>query len=132
MGLLHGELKAEFYEDAFHAADARIDALRERMVIEEDLRYTKEYLDPEKRSIANAIQIVFADGTMTDKIEVEYPIGHRRRRAEGIPVLEKKFLSNLQTRFPESQCGKIMEICLDQKRLEGMRVDAFMEMFVIN
>jgi 2-methylcitrate dehydratase len=132
MGLLHGELKAEFYEDAFHAADGRIDVLREKMVVEEELRYSKDYLDPEKRSIANALQIVFADGTMTDKIEVEYPIGHRRRRAEGIPVLEKKFLANLRTRFPEGQCEKIMAVSLDQKRLEGMRVEEFMDMLVID
>jgi 2-methylcitrate dehydratase len=85
------------------AADPRIDALREKMVVREDERYTREYLDPDKRSIANAVQVFFRDGSSTDKVEVEYPIGHRRRRAEGIPVLEAKFLAALRTRFPKAR-----------------------------
>jgi 2-methylcitrate dehydratase len=132
MGLLYGDLKAEFYEDCFAAADPRIDALRAKMVIEEDLSHSQNYHDPEKRSIANAIQIQFKDGSATDKIEVEYPIGHRRRRAEGIPVLEKKFVSNLQTRFPEPQVKRIADLCLDQKKLEQTPVNRFMDMLAIN
>ena len=86
IGLLKGDLVAEDYEDDV-AEDPMIDKLREKMIIEEDDRYTKEYLESDKRSIANAIQIFFKDGTFTDKIEVEYPIGHRRRREQGIPLL---------------------------------------------
>jgi 2-methylcitrate dehydratase len=132
MGLLYGDLKAEFYEDSFAAADPRIDILRGKMAIEEDLAHSQNYHDPEKRSIANAIQIQFKDGSATDKIEVEYPIGHRRRRAEGIPVLEKKFVSNLQTRFPEPQVKRIATLCLDQKKLEATPVDQFMDTLAIN
>ncbi len=132
IGLLYGDLKAEHYEDSFAVGDSRIDALRAKMVVAEEKSYTVDYLDPEKRSIANALQIAFDDGTVTDKIEVHYPIGHRRRRAEGIPILEKKFLSNLQTRFPEAQSQRIMHLCLDQGELEGTPVSRFMDMLAIN
>lgn len=115
--LIHGDLIAEHYEDSFHKGDARIDELRTKMTIIEDERYSKEYLDSDKRSIANAIQVFFKDGSSTQKVEVEYPIGHRRRRAEGIPVLEQKFLSNLRTRYPEAQCQAIYELCKDQTSL---------------
>ena len=98
IGLLKGALVAEDYEDNV-ASDNRIDTLREKMIIEEDKRYTKEYLEAEKRSIANAIQVFFKDGSSTEKIEVEYPLGHRRRRDEGIPVLIDKFKNNLNTIF---------------------------------
>ena len=91
IGLLKGDLVAEDYEDDV-ASDPLVDQLREKMVIEEDIRYTQEYLESDKRSIANAIQILFKDGTSTDKIEVEYPIGHRRRREQGIPLLVEKQL----------------------------------------
>ena len=94
IGLLKGDLVAEDYEDDV-ASDPRVDQLREKMVIEEDERYTKEYLESDKRSIANAIQIFFQDGSSTDKIEVEYPIGHRRRREQGIPLLVEIFERNL-------------------------------------
>ena len=130
--LISGDLVAENYEDEFHAAHQMIDELREKMEIVEDERYSKEYLDPDKRSIANAIQVFFQDGSHSDKIEVEYPIGHRRRREEGIPVLENKFLNNLRTRFPEQQCQEIMACCLDTKKLEAMPVNEFMELFLIN
>ncbi len=130
--LLYGNLVAEHYEDDFHAGDPRIDALREKMAIKEDPRYSKEYHDADKRSIANAIQIFFKDGSQTDRVEIEYPVGHRRRRKEGIPLLEKKFHANLQTRFPEKRCKAIMDLCLDRKRLEGTPVHEFMDLFVIN
>jgi 2-methylcitrate dehydratase len=130
--LLYGILVAEHYEDDFHRADPRIDQLRELMEIKEEPRYSKEYHDPDKRSIANAIQIFFKDGSSTDRVEIEYPVGHRRRRAEGIPLLEKKFYANLQTRFPDQRCRQIMELCLDQKRLEATPVHEFTELFVIN
>jgi 2-methylcitrate dehydratase len=132
IALLYGDLDAEHYENAFHTSDPRIDLLRSLMVIEEQPEYTRDYLDPGKRSIANALQIVFQDGSATDRVAVEYPIGHRRRRSDGIPLLEKKFLSNLATRFPVAQVRKISQISLDQSRLEAMRVDEWMKMLIIN
>ena len=130
--LLYGNLIAEHYEDDFHKGDPRIDQLREKMEIKEDKRYSKEYHDSDKRSIANAIQIFFKDGTSTERVETEYPVGHRRRRVEGIPLLEKKFYANLQTRFPDQRCQAIMALCLDQKTLEATPVNEFAELFAIN
>ncbi|MCA9095658.1 MAG: 2-methylcitrate dehydratase, partial [Planctomycetaceae bacterium] len=130
--LAFGDLVAEHYEDGFHQSNPIIDQLREKMEVVEEPRYSREYLESDKRSIANAIQVFFKDGSSTERIEVEYPIGHRRRRAEGIPVLEKKFLSNLRTRFPEFRCQQIVELCLDQTKLEGTPVSEFMDLFVIN
>ena len=92
--LIYGDLVAEHYENDFHSSDPRIDELRDKMDVIEDKRYSAEYHDPEKRSIANALQVFFKDGSSTEKVEVEYPIGHRRRRGDGIPLLEKKFLNN--------------------------------------
>ncbi|SJN58319.1 2-methylcitrate dehydratase [Vibrio ruber DSM 16370] len=130
--LLYGDLVAEYYEDSFHQNDPRIDQLRDKMVIQEDARYSREYLESDKRSIANAMQIFFRDGSCTEKVEVEYPIGHRRRREAGIPILEQKFIRNLQTRFPQSRVEAITTLCLDQARLERTPVDEFMALFVIN
>jgi 2-methylcitrate dehydratase len=130
--LIYGDLVAEHYENDFHEADPRIDELRDKMDIVEDKRYSSEYHDPDKRSIANAIQVFFNDGSCTEKIEVEYPIGHRRRRGEGIPLLEKKFLNNLQTRFPSWKSEKIMELCLNPDKLEAKPVHEFMNLFTIN
>jgi 2-methylcitrate dehydratase len=130
IGLIFGQLTSAHYEDNA-AADPRIDALRDKMTCVEDPRYTKDYLAPEKRSIANAIQIFFKDGTKTEKVEVEYPIGHRRRRKEGIPVLVEKFRTNLARRFPVKQQKAILNVCLDQTKLEGMPVNEFVDRFVI-
>ncbi|WP_455198324.1 bifunctional 2-methylcitrate dehydratase/aconitate hydratase [Kaarinaea lacus] len=130
VSLLHGELTAEHYENEF-AEDPRIDVLREKMLVQEDSRYSTEYHDPDKRSIANAIQVFFTDGTHTEKVEVEYPIGHRRRRAEGIPVLEKKFHDALLTRFPRRQAQSIYDLCLNAEKLSKTAVNEFMDMLVI-
>jgi 2-methylcitrate dehydratase len=129
--LLYGDLVAEHYEDSFHEAHPLIDQLREKMEVIEDLRYSREYLEPEKRSIANAIQVFFKDGTCTDKVAVEYPIGHRRRRGDGIPLLEAKFKSNLATRFPTQRCEQIFALCKDQHALESTPVNRFVDLFVI-
>ncbi|MGB1496812.1 MAG: 2-methylcitrate dehydratase, partial [Alloalcanivorax venustensis] len=126
-----GNLVAEHYEDEFHEAHPRIDELRDKMEIVEDERYSKDYHDPEKRSIANAIQVFFKDGSSTDQVAVEYPIGHRRRREEGIPVLEQKFKRNLATRFPAARVAEIMDLCLDPARLNDTPVNEFMDRFVI-
>jgi len=129
VALLWGTLTAEHYEDEL-AKDPRVDALRMKMVVQEDPRYTREYLDPAKRSIANAIQVFFRDGSQTEKVEVEYPLGHRRRRAEGIPLLIDKFRVNATTRFPTGQVQKIVALFEDQSRLDEMAIDAFIECFL--
>jgi 2-methylcitrate dehydratase len=129
IGLLKGNLIAEDYEDEV-AQDPRIDALRNKMQVEENKNYSKDYLNPEKRSIANELQIFFSDGSSTEKIEVEYPIGHRRRREEGIPVLINKFEENLKTQFSSSRVNKILDICNDQLELENTSVTDFMELLI--
>ena len=129
IGLLKGDLVAEDYEDDV-ASDPRIDQLREKMFIEEDNRYSQEYLEADKRSIANSIQIFFTDGSSTEKTEVEYPIGHRRRREQGIPLLEEKFERNLATQFSDQRCQEILSLCLDQESLETTSVPEFMNLFI--
>jgi 2-methylcitrate dehydratase len=130
IGLIFGALTADHYEDEV-AKDPRIDALRAKMICVEDERYTKEYLDADKRSIANAVQVFFKDGTSTAKVAVEYPIGHRRRRAEGVPLLIKKFEANLASRFGSEQCQAILRLCGDAKALDATAVDRFTDMFAI-
>jgi 2-methylcitrate dehydratase len=118
------------YEDKV-ASDPRIDALREKMVIMEDKQFSADYLSPGKRSIANAVQVIFSDGSKTDEVVVEYPIGHRRRRAEGIPCLIEKFKTNLARRFPEKQQEAILDVSLDQEKLENMPVHEYVDLYVI-
>jgi len=130
--LLYGTLEAEHYEDSFHAADPRIDRLRSKMEIIEEPRYSREYLQADKRSIANAIQVLFSDGSRSERVEVEYPLGHRRRRSEGLPLLMHKFERNLLTRFPTSHSRKILELTCDQQQLEQLPVHRFMDLFTIN
>jgi 2-methylcitrate dehydratase len=128
IGLIFGALTADHYEDEV-AKDLRIDALRAKMACVEATQYSKDYLDPEKRSIANAIQIFFKDGTATPNIAVEYPIGHRRRRAEGMPLLMKKFETNLASRFGTAQCESILSLCTDARALDSTPVDKFIDLF---
>ena len=127
--LIFGNLTADHYEDDFHANNPIIDEIRGKMEIQEDERYTREYLEEDKRSIANAIQIFFKDGSSTDNVAVEYPIGHRRRRKDGIPLLEKKFQNNLATRFTQGRAAQIFELCKEQKTLEKTPVHEFMNLF---
>ena len=127
VGLLLGMLTAESYEDAA-AADPRLDWLRERMLVTEEPRYSAEYLDPDKRSIANAVQVWFRDGSHTERAEVEYPIGHRRRRSEAIPLLREKLEHNLLSRFPHEHANQILDLALDHDRLLSTPVPAFMEL----
>ena len=129
--LIFGHLTADDYEDKV-AADPRIDALRAKIEIIENKQYSADYLDPEKRSIANAVQVFFADGTSTENVIVEYPIGHRRRRSEGIPLLVEKFKNNMSTRFSEERITTILEIFADPQKLEKMPVHEFMSLFVAN
>jgi 2-methylcitrate dehydratase len=131
IGLIFGELTADHYEDSV-ARDPRIDALRAKMTCVENPQYTKDYLDPEKRSIANAVQVFFSDGSKTDQVAVEYPIGHRRRRAEGMPLLMKKFEANLASRFAPEQCEKVLRLCGDPKKLDAASVSEFTDLFEKN
>jgi 2-methylcitrate dehydratase len=128
--LIHGRLTASDYEDEI-AADPRIDQLREKMECVEDRQFSKDYLDPQKRSIANGVTVEFTDGRKTDEIVVEYPIGHCRRRDEGVPLLVAKFARNLARRFPPKQQEAILALCADQKKLEGTPVNEFVDLFVI-
>ncbi|MFM0648457.1 bifunctional 2-methylcitrate dehydratase/aconitate hydratase [Paraburkholderia bryophila] len=128
--LIHGRLTAADYEDSI-AQDARIDVLRARMACVEDAQFTKDYHDPEKRSIANALTIEFNDGSSFDEVVVEYPIGHKRRREDGIPLLVEKFKTNLARRFPVRQQLAILDVSLDQARLEAMPVNEYVDLYVI-
>lgn len=129
--LAFGGLVAEHYEDDFHAAHPIIDRLRDKMVIVEDPRFSREYLEADKRSIANAVQVFFSDGSCTEQVVVEYPIGHRRRREQGIPLLEEKFKANLATRFAAQRSAEIFALCTDQAALEAMAVHRFMDLLVV-
>jgi 2-methylcitrate dehydratase len=128
--ILFGRLTAEDYED-YVASDPRIDRLRERIVCVEDKQFTRDYHDPDKRSIANALTVEFGDGKKLREIVVEYPIGHKRRRKEGMPMLVEKFQTNLARRFPEKQRARILELCMNQKQLETTPVHEFVDMMVV-
>jgi 2-methylcitrate dehydratase len=127
--LLFGRLTAADYEDGV-AADPRIDALREKTVCVEDPSFTRDYHDPDKRSIANGITITLKDGSTLPEVVVEYPIGHKRRRAEGMPLLEEKFRRNLARRFGEPQQRAILALSLDPKRLEATPVHEYVDAYV--
>lgn len=128
--LLKGSLTAEDYEDAV-AHDPRVDQLREKMEVVENKDFSTDYLDPSKRSIGNAIQVFFNDGTHTERIAVEYPIGHRRRRSEGIPVLKEKFERYLRGRIAARQSDQILALCEDTATLSSTRVCHFMNLLVV-
>jgi len=125
---LFGRLTAADYEDAV-AADPRIDAFRARVTCAEEPRFTADYHDPEKRSIANSLRLELEDGTVLEET-VEYPIGHRRRRDEGMPLLVEKFKNNLRRRFPEPQQQRILAVSLDPRRLESMAVNDYVDLYI--
>ncbi len=127
--LIKGTLTAEDYEDEV-ATDPRIDALRSKMEVGENKGFTKDYLDPAKRSIGNAVQVYFADGRKTERVEVEYPVGHRRRRKEGIPLLQAKFERSIGARLSRNQCAHVLELCAEQARLERTPVHEFVQLWV--
>src|ERR1700754_1144260 len=128
--LIFGRLTAADYEDNI-ASDPRIDQLREKIVCVEDPQFTKDYHDPAKRSIANALTVTLDNGTVLDEVIVEYPIGHKRRRADGIPLLVEKFRTNLARRFPAKQQQAILDVSLDQAKLEAMPVNEYVDLYVI-
>ncbi|WP_298289490.1 bifunctional 2-methylcitrate dehydratase/aconitate hydratase [Thiomonas sp.] len=127
--LIFGRLTAADYEDAV-AADPRIDALRDKITCVEDPQFTRDYHDPDKRSIANALTVTLKDGTVLPEVVVEYPIGHKRRRTEGIPLLEAKFRTNLARRFAAKQQQAILSVSLDQQALEAMPVHEYVDLYV--
>ncbi|HEX6157255.1 MAG TPA: bifunctional 2-methylcitrate dehydratase/aconitate hydratase [Burkholderiales bacterium] len=128
--LIFGRLTAADYEDDV-AKDKRIDALRNKITCVEDKRFTRDYHDPKKRSIANALTVEFKDGSKLKEVVCEYPIGHKRRRAEGMPILVEKFKTNLARRFSEKQQKTILDVCMDPARLEAMAVNEFVDLFVV-
>jgi len=128
--LIFGRLTASDYEDVI-AHDPRIDALREKMYTVEDTQFTADYHDPAKRSIANALTVTLNDGTVLDEIVVEYPIGHMRRREEGIPVLIEKFKTNLNRIFPEKQRNQILDASMDFETLANMSVNEYVDLTII-
>jgi len=130
VALIFGRLTAADYEDEI-ALDARIDALREKIYCVEDIHFTKDYHDPEKRSIANALTLEFNDGSALGERVVEYPLGHARRRKEAIPLLESKFKVNLARQFPLKQQRTILAVSLDQEQLEKTYVNEFVDLYVI-
>ena len=113
------------------ASDPRIDALRAKIFCQEDPQFTRDYHDPQKRSIANAVTVTLEDGRVLEEIVVEYPVGHRRRRAEGLPLLQAKFRRNLARRFPEARQQAILDASLDRSRLERMPVNEYVDLYVI-
>ncbi len=127
IGLIFGELTAEHYEDNV-AQDPRIDAMRDLMQVSEEQRFSKDYLDADKRSIANAIQVYFKDGSQTEEVIVEYPIGHRQRREQGIPLLFEKFRNNLSSHYTEEKAEQIYVVGQDYENFQHLSVLDFMDL----
>ena len=130
IALLRGMLTAEDYEDEV-AADPRVDQLRDKMTMQHDRRFTEDYIDPDKRSIANSVQVRFKDGSSTENVTVEYPVGHRRRRQEAKPLLVDKFRANLSTQLDEVRVGGLVNLFSDQSTLGLMAVDELIDMLVL-
>jgi 2-methylcitrate dehydratase len=123
--LIFGALSAEHYEDQV-AHDPRIDALRAKMEVRENPDFTRDYFDPDKRYIGNAITVHYSDGSQSERIQVDFPIGHRRRRAEGIPVLERKFDAALRQVFPRGRADRLRELFADSSQLDNTSFNEFM------
>jgi 2-methylcitrate dehydratase len=128
--LIFGRLEASDYDDAV-AADPRIDALRDKMVVSENPQFTKDYFDPAKRYIGNSVQVFFKDGTSTAKVSIDFPIGHRKRRAEGIPVLLKKFEAAMRGHLPAHRVKAILEATADPVGLDALPIQDFLAFFTI-
>jgi 2-methylcitrate dehydratase len=128
--LIFGRLTADDYMDTV-AADPRIDALRAKMTVKENPRFTAEYFDPEKRFIGNSVQVHFKDGSQTEKVSIDYPIGHRNRRGEGIPVLLKKFEDALGGHLPAQRVKQILALSEDTARFESTPIHRLMDLFVV-
>ncbi len=129
--LIFGRLTADDYTDAV-AADPRIDALRNKMTVRENAQFTKDYFDPDKRYIGNSVQVFFKDGTATERVSIDYPVGHRRRRAEGIPLLQAKFERAVAAHLPAAQVGALVQLCAEAARLEALSVAEFLDFFAVS
>ena len=127
--LIFGRLTAADYEDDV-AADPRVDALRDKMEVKENEQFTKDYFDPDKRYIGNAVQVFFKDGSSSDRVEVHFPIGHRERREEGIPVLKQKFVDSVSPKLAAGQWEQLDALCADREKLAATPVDDFMALLV--
>jgi 2-methylcitrate dehydratase PrpD len=125
IGLLKGDLQAEHYEDDI-ANDPRVDALREKMEVSEEERFTREYLEADKRAIGNSLQVFYNDGSASEEVVVDYPVGHRRRRDEGIPLLKAKFERYLRGHIDAVKADQILAICADQQTFEDTTVTQMM------
>jgi 2-methylcitrate dehydratase len=126
--LIFGRLTASDYNDDI-ASDPRIDALRGKMTVTENPQFTRDYFDADKRYIGNSVQVFFKDGSATDKISIDYPIGHRKRRAEGIPVLMAKCEAALRAQLTAAQVDRIMALAADPAKLESTPIDQFMNLY---
>ena len=126
--LIFGRLTADDYADAV-AADPRIDALRDKMTVKENEQFTRDYFDPDKRYIGNSVQVFFKDGSATDQVSIDYPIGHRKRRAEGIPVLMAKFEAAIRAKLPAVNADKLMALAADPATLEATPITEFLALF---
>jgi 2-methylcitrate dehydratase len=127
--LIFGRLTAADYEDDV-AGDARVDLLRDKMQVTENKAFTKDYFDPQKRYIGNSIRVCFKDDSSTERVVVDYPIGHRQRRAEGIPVLQEKFINSVSGKLKQGQWHRLDALTADQEKLAATAVDDFMALLV--
>ena len=127
--LIFGRLTAADYEDRT-ANDPRIDVLRSRMLVRENATFTAEYYERDKRYIGNAVQVFFKDGASTERVQVDYPIGHRKRRAEGMPLLVKKFEDSVRAHYVPEHAQRILSCFADPQTLDGLRVDELMSLLV--
>jgi 2-methylcitrate dehydratase len=128
--MIFGRLTAEDYADSV-AADPRIDALRAKMEVKENPQFTKDYFDPEKRYIGNSVQVFFKDGSSTGKVSIDFPIGHRERRGEGIPVLLRKFEAAIGGQLPARKVDQILELTGDTSRFEATPLHRFVDLFTL-
>lgn len=126
VALIHGDLTSDHYEAAA-SADPRIDRLRERMEVVEEPRFSRDYLDPDKRSISNSVQVFFEDGSATDRVEVEFPLGHRRRRVDAVPLLREKFVNNVGTQFARERVAELTDRYFDSDAIDNLPVNSFMD-----
>lgn len=130
VGLIYGDITSDHYEDDA-ASDPRIDTLRDKMVVQENRAFSEDYLDPEKRSITNGVKVYFVDGTATEEVCIEYPIGHRRRQAEAIPLLKEKCEENLKTRLPQQRVDRLLELFNNHDELKSMAANVFVDLFIV-
>jgi 2-methylcitrate dehydratase len=126
--LIFGRLTADDYNDDV-AADPRIDALRDKMVVSENPAFTKDYFDPDKRYIGNSVQVFFKDGSSTGEVSIDYPIGHRKRRAEGIPVLLAKAEKALRAHLPAAQADRLVALAGSPEALDAMPISDFIDLY---